>query len=101
MKLWFLVASLAALTACVSQPKPVTDPSGIQAANPQDVINCRSIGDVHGLSSFYGNAENALEAARFAAADKARSLGASHVVWNQASIQDGSTAISGSAYRCN
>lgn len=97
----FLLSLLAALNACATSVGSSTGNNGVQIALRDDVRNCKFLGDVHGVSSFYGVfAAPALESSRQAAMEQAQMLGATHVVWDTTNTNYGSTSINGNAYKC-
>lgn len=75
--------------------------SGVQPASPDQVTSCRYLDDVLGTSILYGLFASAGgDNARAQALDKARAMGATHIVWNAPTGRYGSTDVSGKAYRC-
>lgn len=96
MKSTILAAALA-LTGCASG----INSTGVQPASPDQVTSCRYLDDVLGTSIFYGLFASAGgDNARAQALDKARAIGATHIVWNAPTARYGSTDVSGKAYRC-
>lgn len=74
----------------------------VKPALPKDVVDCQYLGDVHGLSPFYGVfAASALESAEIKAFERVRSMGGTHVVWTQSVSDQNGTVVHGSAYRCS
>lgn len=90
----------AALAGCASGvPVQATD---IKVSTPQAVAACEYRDTVHGTSGLYGTfAEKGIENARLSAFDKARQLGATHLVWEPAMPQTyGSSNVAAKVYRC-
>lgn len=102
MKIKLFIVTLIAtnLMACASQELNKT-PEGMKVATKESVVNCKFLGDIHGISSLYGVfAEVALAKARQQAFTQAKELGANTVVWEPFSTQYGSTSVHGNAYKC-
>src|SRR3546814_16733116 len=80
------------LTGCASSVSGTAD--GIRIARVEDVEHCEYLGDVHGISSFYGVfAAPALQSSRRAAMAEARKVGAKHLVRNAADPSYGFTSV--------
>lgn len=89
------------LTSCASGVGSSFGDNGVKVAVKEDMRHCKYLGDIHGLSPFYGIfAAPALEAAREAAMKQAQSLGATHIVWGATDTPYGSTSIHADAYSC-
>jgi hypothetical protein len=77
------------------------DVKGIQQANEAAVSDCEFLGDVTGVSGFYGMfATSGLQNAKVAAQRKAKEMGADTIVLREPNMADSSTSITGAAYRC-
>lgn len=101
MKNILFVIVIFILSACASSVGSGTGATGVQVAVEKDIQHCDFLGDVHGVSSFYGVfAAPALESSRQAAMKRASELGATHIVWNATNTTYGSTSVVGDAYKC-
>ena len=88
--------------ACATSVGSSASHSGVIVASEDAVKACKFLGDIHGVSPFYGIfAAPALASSREAAMQQAKNLGASHVTWANANTNYGSTSISGNAYKCD
>jgi hypothetical protein len=89
-----------ALGACTGSvgPKRV---EGIEQAQASETAGCDFLGDVTGVSGWYGVfASEGLASAKVAAQQEARELGADTVVFEKPALERGSTSITAQAYRC-
>lgn len=74
---------------------------GLVLADESMVTRCEFLGDVSGVSSWYGLfAEEGLTSARDEALKEAVKVKATHVLWTQQNVTYGSTAVHGRSYRC-
>lgn len=88
------------LAGCVST-QSVSRSATVAPATADQVSGCQYLDDLVGVSGMYGVfADKGVENARKKALEKAESLGATHVVWADASASYGSTSAAGKAYRC-
>ena len=99
MRTLALIVSVITLAGCSSgDPVHVAD---VQVADAPSVASCKYLDTVYGTSSWYGVfAEKGVENARVSAFEKARSLGATHVVWEPIPQSYGSSQVAAKVYRC-
>lgn len=99
MRIASLLIVLLMSGCATGNPVQVAD---IKVASPQAVAACDYRDTVHGTSSWYGMfAEKGIENARLSAFDKARQLGATHLVWEPAMPQTfGSSNVAAKVYGC-
>ncbi len=96
-----LTATLAALLLASCATTPVASSSSVRPASADAVAGCEYLDDLVGASGWYGvAASRGAENARADLLRKAESLGATHVVWADASSQYGGTSVEAKAYRC-
>ena len=94
MRTLAVIVSVIALFGCASG-----DP--VRVADAASVAPCKYLDTVYGTSSWYGVfAEKGVENARVSAFEKARSLGATHVVWEPIPQSYGSSQVAAKVYRC-
>lgn len=87
------------MTGCAATN--VRPPQGMKVALEKDVSACEFLGDVHGVSMFYGMfAGSAITKAQKEAFNNAAELGANTVVWLPVQAQYGGTSVHANAYRC-
>ena len=103
MKLRLLVALLClGLTNCSAVGSSDFKNIGVEVADEKMVKSCHFIGDVTGLSSFYGFFSGpAYEAARDLAAQKAKEMGGTHIVFMSGNSHYGGTEVYGRVYKCS
>lgn len=99
MRIATLLIVLLMAGCATGNPVQVAD---IKVASPQAVAACDYRDTVHGTSGLYGMfAEKGIENARLSAFDKARQLGATHLVWEPAMSQTfGSSNVAAKFNRC-
>ena len=98
----YLLLALLILPACATSVGSSVGNSGIKISLAKDVENCEFLGDVHGVSSFYGVfAASALESSRQSAMKRAAELGATNIVWQTNDTSYGSTSVTGNAFNCD
>ncbi len=92
---------VALLSGCGGVGAQQFDSIGIKIADEEMVKNCTFLGDVTGLSAFYGMFSSpAYSAARELAAKEAKKMGATHVVFVHGSSHYSGTEVFGRAYKC-
>ena len=95
-----LLIQILTLLGCASGTARQVPP-GITVANEKMVANCAFKSDFFGSSPFYGLFSGpAINSARQAAFDSAKSLGATHVVIEKIQASRDGTVASGKAYLC-
>lgn len=95
-----LIAGLALVAGgCASAP--VATSTTVRPATAEAVAGCNYLDDLVGTSGRYGVfASSGAENARADLLTKAASIGATHVVWADATAGYGGTSVEAKAYRC-
>jgi hypothetical protein len=101
MKSLKLVFINLVLAGCAGVGAQQFNAEGITLGDEGMVKDCKFLGDVTGLSSFYGLFSGpAYASARKLAVEQAQQLGATHVVFTGGSSHYGGTEAFGRAYKC-
>ena len=94
-----LLGSVVFFTACASGN--VLRVTGIKSTDESGISQCKYLDTVYGTSGWYGVfAEKGFENARASAFEKAKTLGATDVVWVVIPQHYGSTDVAAKAYHC-
>lgn len=100
--LWICAtAAMMMLTACGSLQRHERYAGHVIEANPDMVTSCKLIDTLSsssGLTGFF--APKGVDNIKQNLLRQADAMGATHVVWNKASVGYDETALSGKAYRC-
>lgn len=97
-----VIVLLFTLAGCSGIGAHQFEDMGITIADENIVKDCKFLGDVTGLTSFYGLFSGpAYAVARKLAAKEATKLGASHIVFIHGNSHNAGTEVFGRAYQCD